>query len=98
MNKKNNGFSPILKSIGDLIELQNQTINQNLPIYKSEITEIINNKITDNNRIEHLLDSLLDISFNEQVLKLFKKNMSLLLFYKSKKCNLICRSISRNVG
>ncbi len=72
-NEEIQDYKDLLNSIGKLIELQNQTINQNLPIYESKITEIVNKKITDNNIIEHLLDSLLDVAFHDDILILFKK-------------------------
>ena len=51
-----------IKKLTDRIALVQKQIKAVLPLVSREIEEIINERIDDSNRIEHLLDKLLDFS------------------------------------
>jgi hypothetical protein len=59
--------------VGVIKELRT-TIIQHLPIYEAQVDEIIRKRITDENHIEHTLDSLLDLAgWSDEGLALFKR-------------------------
>lgn len=64
---------PIFDSIREFIKTRNQYAKQAIGGFRHEISEIIRTKSQDENRIEHLLDSLFDYCFDEEVLEEFKR-------------------------
>ena len=66
----NSEFDKLVNSIGNL---QKIAVSQTLSIYKSRVEEIIISKSQDKNLIEHMLDALCEVAFNDEVLVVFKK-------------------------
>jgi hypothetical protein len=55
-----------------LVNLQKEVIKLTLAYWKPEAEKIINSESKDINRIEHTLDALCEVAFDEEVLKVFK--------------------------
>jgi len=66
-------FRSIFKLAKQMQSLQQKAVKQILAFYEQEIENIIHNKISNKQRIEQSLDSLLEVAFDERVLKLYKK-------------------------
>lgn len=56
-----------------IIALQKDAVNQTLLVWKPKAEQIIRNKSLDINAIEHTLDALCEVAFDDEVLALFKK-------------------------
>lgn len=56
-----------------IIELQQQAVVHILSIWKPEVERIINSKSKDSKVIEHALDALCEVAFDDEALLLFKK-------------------------
>ena len=63
----------MIEQIKDLIVGQQKLARQALPEYSVLVEKIIVSKTTDQNRIEHTLDGILDFCFDADMLLLFKK-------------------------
>ncbi len=63
-------FREMAKSIA---EVQQKAVRQTLLIWGPEVERIIETKSRDTNAIEHTLDALCDVAFDDKVLLLFKK-------------------------
>ena len=63
----------IFKLAEQIQSLQEKAVQQTLAFYEQEIESILQNKINSKQRIEQALDRLLDVAFDERVLKLYKK-------------------------
>lgn len=63
----------IFKLAEQIQSLQQEAIKQTLAFYEQEIESIFQNKICNKQRIEQALDRLLDVAFDERVLKLYKR-------------------------
>ncbi|GHU06124.1 hypothetical protein FACS1894158_11620 [Betaproteobacteria bacterium] len=62
------------EEIGDLIYQVKTSIRMSLPEHTREVDAIIRNRVTDENRIERLLDTLIDLAgMDEAHLVLFKR-------------------------
>ncbi len=66
----NNDINELGKTI---IALQKEAVNQTLLIWKPKAEQIISTKSRDINAIEHTLDALCEVAFDDEVLALFKK-------------------------
>ena len=66
-------FKSIFKLAEQLQSLQQEAVEQTLTFYGPEVEDILDNKVTNKQRIEQALDQLLEVAFDERVLKLFKK-------------------------
>lgn len=66
-------FKSISKLAQQLKPLQQDAVRKTLAFYEPEIETIIQNKISDKQRIEQALDQLLDAAFDDRVLELYKK-------------------------
>lgn len=66
----NKDFYDLIKS---LVSLQKKVEKQTLLFYESEVEKIISTKSKDTKTIEHILDALGEVAFDEKVLVLFKK-------------------------
>ena len=56
-----------------IITLQKEAVNQTLLFWKPKAEQIISNKSQDINEIEHTLDALCEVAFDDEVLVLFKR-------------------------
>lgn len=56
-----------------IVALQNEAVKQTLLVWKTEAERIISTKSKDIKTIEHTLDALCEVAFNDEVLLLFKK-------------------------
>lgn len=56
-----------------IVALQKEAVKQTLTVYKPEVERIINSDSRDTNVIEHTLDALCEVAFDNEVLLLFKK-------------------------
>ena len=63
----------MIEEIKDLIVVQQNLARQALSEYSVLVENIIISKTTDQNRIEHTLDGILDFCFDADMLLLFKK-------------------------
>lgn len=63
----------MIEEIKDLIVVQQKLARQAIPEYSVLVENIIIAKTTDQNRIEHTLDGILDFCFDADMLLLFKK-------------------------
>ena len=63
----------MIEKIKDLIVVQQNLTRQALSEYSVLVENIIISKTTDQNRIEHTLDGILDFCFDADMLLLFKK-------------------------
>lgn len=66
----NNDINELGKTI---IALQKEAVNQTLLFWKPKAELIISTKSCDINAIEHTLDALCEVAFDNEVLVLFKK-------------------------
>ena len=69
----NNKFKDIFGLIEKLQPLQKKAVEQTWLYYKQEVDLIINSNDRCKKRIEKTLDALLDLAFDNNILKLFKK-------------------------
>ena len=68
MNKKE------IQELGNkIVAIQNEAVLQTLLFWKPKAEQIISNKSQDVNEIEHTLDALCEVAFDDEVLALFKK-------------------------
>jgi hypothetical protein len=63
----------MIEEIKELIILQQKLAKQALLEYSGLVDNIVTKKSTDQNRIEHTLDGMLDFCFDANMLLLFKK-------------------------
>jgi hypothetical protein len=63
----------LVKSIGELAKARNQLARRAEQQYSLEVKAILKAQNRDPQRIEHLLDGLLDFCFDSEVLHLYKK-------------------------
>ena len=63
----------MIEEIKDLIVVQQNLARQALSEYSLFVDNIVVSKATDQNRIEHTLDGILDFCFDADMLLLFKK-------------------------
>ena len=63
----------LVKSIGDLIKTRNQLARQAEQQYTFDVEAILKAQSRDPQRIEHLLDGMLDFCFDSAMLSLYKK-------------------------
>jgi len=56
-----------------IVTLQNEAVKQTLLIWKPKAEHIIINKRQDVDEIEHTLDALCEVAFDDEILSLFKK-------------------------
>ena len=56
-----------------IVALQNEAVKQVLLFWKPKAEQIIINKSQDINEIEHTLDALCEVAFDDEVLALFKQ-------------------------
>ncbi|MDD4641545.1 MAG: hypothetical protein PHF92_09365 [Bacteroidales bacterium] len=56
-----------------VVELQKEAVKQTLLVYKPKVELLINSNNSDKNAIEHTLDALCEVAFDNEVLLLFKK-------------------------
>ena len=63
----------IIESVKQIHLLQQNVVRQTLAFYKPEVEDIIHQDDKDEQRIEHALDHLLDLAFDDQILKLYKQ-------------------------
>ncbi len=65
------------KNLHDLaksvIALQKEAVKQTLLVYKPKVELLINSNSSDKYEIEHTLDALCEVAFDNEVLFLFKK-------------------------
>lgn len=66
-------YNNTIASITQLAKAQQQIIRQALTSYEPLVTDILLNKTTDQNHIEHVLDGLLDFCFSDSILLLYRK-------------------------
>ena len=64
------GIKELAKTI---ITLQEKAVKQTLLYWKPIAEQIINTKSRDSNEIEHALDALNEVAFDDEVLIMFKK-------------------------
>jgi hypothetical protein len=67
--KKNKLTEPFV----ELAKQINQLALQAVPMYATQVEDIISTKCTDANHIERTLDGMMDFCFNEKMVLLFKK-------------------------
>lgn len=60
-------------SLAELLTLQEQGARKSEPYFSTEYNDIINAECYHQNRIERLLDNLLDFCFDDNILNIFKK-------------------------
>jgi len=58
--------------VKSIVDLQKEAVKQTLNYWKPEAENIIISENKDINRIEHTLDALCEVAFDEEVLKVFK--------------------------
>ena len=63
----------LVKSIGELAKTRNQLSRQAEQQYSFEVEAILKAQSRDPQRIEHLLDGMLDFCFDSAMLSLYKK-------------------------
>lgn len=68
-----NEFKDIIENIKQIYPLQQDAVRQTLAFYKPEVEDIIHKNCKDEQRIEHALDHLLDLAFDDRILKLYKQ-------------------------
>ncbi len=56
-----------------VVELQKKAVKQTLLVYKPKVEILINSNSNDKKTIEHTLDALCEVAFDNEVLFLFKK-------------------------
>ncbi len=63
----------LVRSIGELAKARNQLARQAEQQYGPEVEDVLRTQCRDANRIEHLLDGILDFCFDSAMLRLYKK-------------------------
>jgi hypothetical protein len=63
----------LVKSIGELAKARNQLARQAEQQYTFEVEALLKAQSRDPQRIEHLLDGILDFCFDSAILSLYKK-------------------------
>jgi hypothetical protein len=63
----------LVESIGELAKERNQLAHQAEQQYKPEVEHVLRTQCRDTNRIERLLDGILDFCFDPAMLQLYKK-------------------------
>ena len=63
----------LVQSIGELAKAHNQLAHQAEQQYEPEVEDILRIQCRDTNRIERLLDGILDFCFDPAMLRLYKK-------------------------
>jgi hypothetical protein len=63
----------LVQTIGELAAARQQLAHQAEKQYTFEVNDILRKQDRDHQRIEHLLDSILDFCFDEAMLRLYKK-------------------------
>ena len=56
-----------------IVALQKEAVKQTMLVYKPKVEILINSNSNDKNEIEHTLDALCEVAFDNEVLLLFKK-------------------------
>ncbi len=56
-----------------IVALQKEAVKQTLLVCKPNVEMLINSNSRDTNAIEHTLDALCEVAFDDEVLALFKK-------------------------
>ncbi|MBI5602850.1 MAG: hypothetical protein HY879_05800 [Deltaproteobacteria bacterium] len=72
-SKKNQQANDLVKSIGELAKIRNQLARQAEQQYTFEVEALLKAQSRDPQRIEHLLDGMLDFCFDSAMLCLYKK-------------------------
>ncbi|MDR2515237.1 MAG: hypothetical protein LBD02_08570 [Christensenellaceae bacterium] len=60
-------------NLADMIRHLHASLRKVLPVLEAQVNQIIENKITDRNRIDRLLNDLLDYAQIEEGLEVFKR-------------------------
>jgi hypothetical protein len=68
-----NNFDNLIKSIEQINQLQQVAVENTLQICKPEVNDIVRLNIKNSTLIEHTLDMLLEVAFDDQILELFRK-------------------------
>jgi hypothetical protein len=63
----------LVESVGKLAETRNQLAHQAEQQYTPAVEDVLQTQCRDPNRIEHLLDGILDFCFDSAMLQLYKK-------------------------
>jgi hypothetical protein len=71
--KKSERMNDLIQAIGDLAKVQTQLTRQAERQYASEVEAIRRDQSRDPQRINHILDGILDFCFDPGMLCLFKK-------------------------
>lgn len=66
-------FRNIFELAGQINTLQQNAVRQTLSTFKSEVEDILRLNIRDKQRIESALDQLLEVGYNADILKIYKK-------------------------
>jgi hypothetical protein len=66
-------MNDLVKSIGELAKARNQIARRAEQQYTFEVESLLKDQSRDPQRIEHLLDGLLDFCFHSAILNLYKK-------------------------
>lgn len=66
-------FNEIIAFAGQLQTVQKEAADRTFIVYGSEVNALLRLQIKDKQRIENILDRLLDVAFDDRVLKLFKQ-------------------------
>ena len=66
-------FKNIFKIAGQINKLQQDAVRQTLAVYALDVEEIVCLKVKDCARIEGILDRLLDVAFDDEILKIYRK-------------------------
>lgn len=72
-NKMKPQLDELVKSIGELAKTRNQIARRAEQQYTLEVEDILKAQCRDPQRIEHLLDGMLDFCFDPSMLNLYKK-------------------------
>ncbi|MCX5809945.1 MAG: hypothetical protein NTX36_11340 [Proteobacteria bacterium] len=72
-NKMEPQMDDLVKSIGELAKACNQLAHQAEQQYVPEVEDILRAQCRDPNRIERLLDGILDFGFDTAMVRLYKK-------------------------
>ena len=74
MNSQHNQFmTDMVQTIGKFSVAQQQLAHQAEQQYSFEVEAILQEKYPDSQRIEYLLDRMLDFCFDDEILRLYKK-------------------------
>jgi hypothetical protein len=72
-SKSSPQMDDLVKSIGKLAKVRDQLAQQAGQQYGPEVEDILRTQCRDANRIESLLDGMLDFCFDQAMLRLYKK-------------------------